>query len=130
MSWNILVVDDAAFVREALIQICTAGGHLVIGEAKTGTEAVQMALQHAPEVIIMDLVMPEKNGVEAIREIMDVLPQTLIVACSSIDQDFLIAKAREAGAVRFLAKPFRKQEVLDILSVLSSVRRRAGGKHV
>jgi two-component system chemotaxis response regulator CheY len=130
MSWDILIVDDAAFIREALIQICQSSGHLVVGEAANGNEAVEKALELRPQVIIMDLVMPEKNGVEAIREILELLPHTLIVACSSVDQEFLYTKAQQAGAVKFLAKPFKKQQVVDTLKALSSVGSQVGGSRV
>jgi two-component system chemotaxis response regulator CheY len=129
MTLNILVVDDAAFIREALIQICQLSGHIVVGEATNGQEAIDKATKLKPDVIIMDLVMPEKNGIEASREILEVWPNTKILACSSVDQEFLIAKAEQVGCVGFIAKPFKKQDIVDSLRNLSIQGPRLGGTH-
>lgn len=129
MTLNILVVDDAAFIREALIQICQMGGHIVVGEAANGQEAIEKATKLKPDVVLMDLVMPVKNGIEASREILEIWPQTKILACSSVDQEFLIAKSEQVGCVGFIAKPFKKQEIIESLRNLSLQGPRLGGTH-
>lgn len=118
MSFNILVVDDAAFIREALIQICKESGHWVVGEAVNGVEAIDKALALRPDVIIMDMVMPLKNGVEATTEILEKLPKTKIIACSTVDQQFLIKKALQIGCVSYINKPFKKSELIEALGFL------------
>jgi two-component system chemotaxis response regulator CheY len=115
MSCNVLIVDDAPFIREALMQICHAAGHWIVGEASNGIEAVRMTAQLRPDVIIIDLVMPEKNGIEAIHEIHEMDPEVRIIACSSADQEFLKLKAEIAGAHAFLAKPFTRENVIAII---------------
>lgn len=115
MSYNILVADDAAFIREAIMQICRESGHLIVGEASNGAEVVEKALRLRPQVIIMDLVMPYKNGIEAAQEILQVLPATRIIACSTVDQEIMKQKALLAGCKGFLGKPFRKAEVIEAL---------------
>jgi two-component system chemotaxis response regulator CheY len=115
MSFNILIVDDAAFIREALKQICEGAGHWVVGESKNGVEAVKMYQKYKPDVVLMDLVLPEKNGVEAIEEIRVNFPNAKIIACSSMDQEQLKTKAELAGAVAFLVKPFSRQQVISLI---------------
>jgi two-component system chemotaxis response regulator CheY len=127
MSLNIIIADDAAFIREALIQICKNAGHLVIAEAKNGEEAVKLSLELKPDLIIMDMVMPIKNGVQAIREIREFGLDVQIIGCTSVDQDFLIAQAHEAGANSILLKPFKKNEVIAILNSIQSESMAKGG---
>jgi len=129
MTLNIFVVDDAAFIREALIQICQLAGHIVVGEATNGQEAVQKATVLKPDVILMDLVMPIKNGIEAAREILEIWPDTRIIACSSVDQEFLIAKAEQVGCLGFIGKPFKKKEIIETLKNLSMSGPKFGGTH-
>ncbi len=118
MSFNILIVDDAAFIREALIQICREAGHLVIGEAADGVEAVAKALSLKPDLIIMDMVMPHKNGVEATIEILEKLPRMKIIACSTVDQEFLKKNALQAGCLSFISKPFKKKDIIEALGYI------------
>lgn len=116
MSYNVLIVDDAAFIREALIQICHEAGHLVVGEASNGVEAVEKSISTQPNLIIMDMVMPLKNGVEATIEILEKFPSMKIIACSTVDQEFLMQKALKAGCLSYISKPFKKQQILDAIS--------------
>lgn len=118
MSLNILIVDDAAFIREALIQICRESGHLVVGEAADGVEAVSKAIGLRPDLIIMDMVMPLKNGVEATTEILAMFPQMKIIACSTVDQEFLKRSALQAGCLSFISKPFKKKDITEALGYI------------
>ena len=117
-----MVVDDAAFIREALIQICKESGHLVVGEASDGVEAVAKALSLRPDVIIMDMVMPLKNGVEAVTEILEKMPKMKIIACSTVDQEFLKDRALKAGCLGFVSKPFKKIEIIEALSLVRQLQ--------
>jgi two-component system, chemotaxis family, chemotaxis protein CheY len=118
MSFNILVVDDAAFIREALIQICREAGHHVVGEASNGIEAVEKAVALKPNVILMDIVMPLKNGVEAAAEILEKLPRVKIIACSTVDQEFMAKKALQVGCVSFISKPFKKKDIIEAIGFI------------
>lgn len=119
MSVKVLIVDDAAFIREALIQICLQAGYQVVGEASNGEEAVLRAQALQPHVIIMDMVLPLKNGIEAATEILQTFPQIKIIACTSMEPRFISEKSKQAGCVGFLAKPFKKQDVLSLLAELN-----------
>ena len=106
-----MIVDDAGFVREILSNMVIKLGHVVIAEAATGTEAVAKALQLKPDVIFMDLVLPEKNGIEAVAEIKEVQPGCKFVAVSTIEEEFVVKNAMHAGCVAYLKKPFTKKDV-------------------
>lgn len=111
MSYNVLIVDDAGFIREILTNMVLQAGHRVVGEATTGTEAVKKAFSLKPDIIFMDLVLPEKNGVEAAIEIFEGLPGCKMIAVSTIEEEFVRRKAMESGFVAYLKKPFSKADV-------------------
>jgi two-component system chemotaxis response regulator CheY len=111
MGRKVLIVDDAPFVREVLRHHLQKLGHQVVGEASNGTEAVDMAAKLKPELIIMDIVMPEKSGVQAIKEIVKAELDVKILACSTVDQEIMVSRAVEAGAHDFLHKPFKSKEL-------------------
>ena len=109
---KLMIVDDAPFIREVVRQIAEAKNIEVIGEAENGEEAVTMALKLKPDVILMDVVMPKKSGIEAAREIKEKMPQIKIIACSTVDQDAMVMKAIESGCSDFVPKPFEKEQLL------------------
>jgi two-component system chemotaxis response regulator CheY len=111
MSYKVMIVDDAGFVREILSNMVTQLGHAVVAEAATGVEAVAKALQMKPDVIIMDLVLPEKNGIEAVAEIREVQPGCKFIAVSTIEEEFVVKNAMQAGCAAYLKKPFTKKDV-------------------
>ncbi|MCC6278206.1 MAG: response regulator [Oligoflexia bacterium] len=124
MGRKVLVVDDAAFVREVLRTHLQRLGHEVVGEAANGAEAIAMAQKLKPELIIMDLVMPEKSGIQAIKEILSENRRVRILACSTIDQELMMTRAVEAGAHDFLHKPFKAKDLQErIDSVFSNQSR-------
>jgi two-component system chemotaxis response regulator CheY len=112
---NVLIVDDAPFIRDVLRHIIKRAGHEVVGEAEDGVQAIQMAQELQPHLIIMDIVMPLKSGVQATKEILEILPDTKIIACSTVDQDNMLMKVMEAGAVEYIKKPFHALEVVRII---------------
>ncbi len=115
---NVLLVDDAPFVRDILRQIFTKGGHTVVGEAENGIEAVDKALKLKPDLIIMDIVMPLKSGVQATIEIKELHPEIRVIACSTLDQENMLLKVMEAGAEAFINKPFDVKQVNDVVAKL------------
>jgi two-component system chemotaxis response regulator CheY len=113
MSARVLIVDDAAFMRATLRDIFTRSGFSVVGEAKNGREAVELYARHLPDLVTMDIVMPEMSGIEAVRTITSVHPQAKIIMCSAMGQQSLVIEAIQAGARDFVIKPFQATRVLE-----------------
>lgn len=130
MSLNIIIADDAAFVREALTQICKDAGHFVVAQARNGIEAIDFARKYQPDAIIMDMVMPEKNGIESTEEILKDNPEIKIIACSTVDQKFVVKDAIKAGCISYLEKPFTKRSVLEAISFIKKDKNQLGGRNV
>lgn len=112
MAIRFIVVDDAAFLRELVKNILTDAGHIFVGEAANGVEALQVAQSSLPDLVFMDMVMPQKNGIEATKEIKSFLPEVKVIGCSTIDQEGLIAQAKSAGFDAYIQKPFTKEQIL------------------
>lgn len=116
MAYRVLIADDAGFVREILRMVCVSYGYEVVAEAQDGEEAVSLAIQHQPDVVIIDLVMPKLNGIAAAEAIKSSCPDTQLVAISTLDQSEMSEKAMHAGCVAYLKKPFSRREVGQVLS--------------
>jgi two-component system chemotaxis response regulator CheY len=112
MGIKLVIVDDAPFIREVLRHIFTGTEITVVGEAHDGEEAVEVVKKLRPGVVLMDIVMPRKSGIEATVEIMRDLPETRVVACSTVDQNSMVMRALEAGCCNYLVKPFKAEDVL------------------
>ncbi|CAG9621854.1 response regulator [Sutcliffiella rhizosphaerae] len=112
---KVLVVDDAKFMRLTIRNILTNSNHTVIGEAENGKEAVALYRNHQPDLVTMDITMPEMNGIEAVREILNEFPKAKIIMCSAMGQQRLIVDAIEAGAKDFIVKPFDENRVLEAI---------------
>lgn len=110
---RILVVDDAAFMRMMIKSILEAGGHEVVAEASNGIEAIHHYAQHVPDVVTMDITMPEMDGIEAVKAIVEKHPDAKVLMCSAMGQQKMILDAVRAGAKGFIVKPFDKERVLD-----------------
>lgn len=113
---RVLICDDSAFMRLILKRILTDNGHDVIAEASDGTMAVMLARQHKPDLITMDITMPQMNGIEAAKCIHAEDPAVPIVMVSALGQRDLITEAAQAGAVDFIVKPFEAGQVLHTLA--------------
>ena len=121
MGAKVLIVDDALFMRNMLRNIFSESGFDIVGEAQNGNEAIEMYQQLKPDLVTMDIVMPEKNGIEALKEIMAADGTARIVICSALGQESLIMEALEAGARDFIVKPFKPPKVIEVAQkVLSS----------
>ncbi|WP_183603589.1 response regulator [Paenibacillus phyllosphaerae] len=110
---KILVVDDAAFMRLMLKDILTKGGHEVVGEAENGLVAIERYNNLKPDLVTMDITMPEMEGIDAVREIKKADPSARIVMCSAMGQQMMVVQAIQAGAKDFIVKPFQPDRVLD-----------------
>jgi len=112
---KVLVVDDSVFMRDIIKDIFAAGGFTVVGEAGNGVEAVEKYKELKPDLVTMDLVMPYRNGIDATREILRADTRALVVMCSALGQETMVMEAIEAGAVDFIVKPPRAEDVLAVV---------------
>lgn len=113
MSHTVLVCDDAIFMRTMISDILTQAGFEVVGEAETGIEAVERYDKLKPDLVTMDIVMPDMGGIEAVREICQRNPEAKILMCSAMGQQALVVEAIQAGAKDFVVKPFQPSRVLE-----------------
>lgn len=113
MQHTVLVCDDAAFMRAMLSDILTQAGLDVIGEAQSGVEAVQKYRDLRPDLVTMDLLMPDMGGIDAVREIVTIDPGARVLMCSAMGQQSLVLEALQAGARDFVVKPFQPSRVLE-----------------
>lgn len=116
--YTVLLCDDALFMRTMLRGIVDSGGYEVIGEAGNGRAAVEMYATLRPDLVIMDMVMPEMSGLDAVREIRALDPCARIVMCSAMGQQQLVSDALASGARGFITKPFTASRVLEALADL------------
>ena len=122
MKSTVLVVDDAIFMRKMISDILEGHGMEIVGEADTGSEAVNKYMELKPDLVTMDIIMPEMNGIDAVRSIISADSQAKIVMCSALGQQALVQDALAAGAKDFLIKPFNPSRVIEVVSrVLNQV---------
>jgi two-component system, chemotaxis family, chemotaxis protein CheY len=110
---RVLIVDDAAFMRKMLSDALTGGGHEVVGEAGNGVEAVERFQELRPDLTTLDITMPEKDGIQALKEILSFDPAARVVMCSALGQESKVLESIKAGAKDFVVKPFQADRVLD-----------------
>jgi two-component system, chemotaxis family, chemotaxis protein CheY len=113
---RVLIVDDAAFMRKMLTDVLARGGHEVIGEGRNGTEAVTKFEELRPDIMTLDITMPEKDGLVALHEILALEPAAKIVMCSALGQESKVLAAIRSGAKDFVVKPFQPDRVLDAIA--------------
>ena len=118
MSGKVLIVDDAIFMRTMIGDILRQAGFEVVGEASTGVEAVQKYKELNPDLVTMDIVMPDMGGIDAVREITKEDPDARILMCSAMGQQGLVVEAIQAGARDFVVKPFQASRVLEAVQRL------------
>ena len=110
---RILVVDDAAFMRKVVSDALQSGGHEVVGQAANGVEAIERHRELRPDLITLDITMPEMDGLTALREIMSADPSAKVIMCSALGQDSKVIESIKAGATDFVVKPFQAERVLE-----------------
>ncbi len=113
---RILIADDAAFMRMMIKNILTQDGHEVVGEATNGAEAVARYAELQPDVMTMDITMPEKDGIEALKEIIAADPKAKVVMCSALGQETKVIESIRSGAKDFVVKPFQRDRVLSAVT--------------
>ena len=113
---RILIVDDAKFMRITLTNILKNADHEIVGEAENGREAVVLYRQLRPDLVTMDITMPEMSGLDAVKEIKKDFNDAKIIMCSAMGQQKMVVDAIEEGAKDFIVKPFDGSQVIDSVS--------------
>lgn len=120
MATRILIVDDAVFMRTVLKKMLEEDGYDVCGEAGNGIDAIKQAKDLQPDVVTLDITMPEMDGVTALPQIMEAAPNTKVIMCSAMGQQPMVVDAIKNGARDFIVKPFQKARVMQAIeNVLS-----------
>ncbi|AHM56649.1 chemotaxis protein CheY [Peptoclostridium acidaminophilum DSM 3953] len=113
MGKRILLVDDAAFMRMMIKDILTKNGYDIVGEAENGLKAIEKFKELAPELVIMDITMPEMDGIQAVKEIKALDKDAKIIMCSAMGQQAMVIEAIQSGARDFIVKPFQADRILE-----------------
>ena len=113
MAKNILIFDDAAFMRMMIKDILTKNGYNVAGEAENGVKAVEKYQETKPDLVLMDITMPEMDGIQALKKIKQLDPNASVVMCSAMGQQAMVIESIQSGARDFIVKPFQADRVLE-----------------
>ena len=120
MSRTVLICDDAIFMRTMVSDILQQAGFEVVGEAESGLQAIEKYQALRPDLVTMDIVMPDMGGIDAVREITKLDPQARVLMCSAMGQQALVVEALQAGARDFVVKPFQPSRVLEAVERILS----------
>ncbi|RAV22717.1 response regulator [Paenibacillus contaminans] len=115
MAQRILIVDDAAFMRMMIRDIVSKNGYEVCGEANDGLQAVEKYKEVRPDLVTMDITMPEMDGIAALKEIKKIDPNARVIMCSAMGQQAMVIDAIQAGAKDFIVKPFQHDRVIEAI---------------
>ena len=113
MAKNILICDDAAFMRMMIKDILTKNGYNIAGEAENGQKAVEKYAELKPDLVLMDITMPEMDGIEALKRIKATDPSASVIMCSAMGQQAMVIEAIQNGAKDFIVKPFQADRVIE-----------------
>ena len=113
MAKNILICDDAAFMRMMIKDILTKNGYNIVGEAENGAKAVEKYAELKPDLVLMDITMPEMVGIEALKKIKAADANASIIMCSAMGQQAMVIESIQSGAKDFIVKPFQADRVLE-----------------
>jgi len=115
LAKSILVVDDAAFMRMMIKNILSKNGYEIVGEAENGQVAVELYKKLKPDLVTMDITMPEMNGIDGVKAIRGFDPNANIIMCSAMGQQAMVMEAIQAGAKDFIVKPFQQDRILQAI---------------
>lgn len=116
MSKRILIVDDAAFMRMMIKDILVKNGFEVVAEASDGREAIEKYQEYKPDLVTMDITMPEMDGITSLKKIRELDPQAKVIMCSAMGQQAMVIDAIQAGAKDFIVKPFQNDRVIEAIN--------------
>ena len=119
MAKSILICDDAAFMRVMIKDILTKNGYEVAGEAENGLKAVEKYNETKPDLVMMDITMPEMDGIQALKKIKEADASANIIMCSAMGQEAMVIEAIKAGAKDFIVKPFKPERIMKTLTSLN-----------
>ena len=120
MSNRVLIVDDAIFMRMKLKDILEKNGFEVVAEAQNGMEAIEKYKSERPDLVTMDITMPEMDGIEALKKIREIDNSAKVIMCSAMGQQGMVMDAIKAGAIDFIVKPFDTTRVIESLGKVSN----------
>lgn len=115
MAHKILIVDDAAFMRMMIKDILSKNGYEVVGEANDGSQAIEKYKELKPDLVTMDITMPEMDGITALKEIKKIDAGAKVIMCSAMGQQAMVIDAIQAGAKDFIVKPFQADRVIEAI---------------
>ena len=113
MAKNIMICDDAAFMRMMIKDILTKNGYNIAGEAENGAKAVEKYNELKPDLVLMDITMPEMDGIEALKKIKAGDPNAMVIMCSAMGQQAMVIESIQSGAKDFIVKPFQADRVIE-----------------
>ena len=113
MAKNIMICDDAAFMRMMIKDILTKNGYNIAGEAENGAKAVEKYAELKPDLVLMDITMPEMDGIQALKKIRESDPYVAIIMCSAMGQQAMVIESIQSGAKDFIVKPFQADRVIE-----------------
>ena len=113
MAKNILICDDAAFMRMMIKDILTKNGYNVAAEAENGVKAIEKYSETKPDLVLMDITMPEMDGIQALKKIKELDPSASVIMCSAMGQQAMVIESIQSGAKDFIVKPFQADRVIE-----------------
>ena len=113
MAKSILICDDAAFMRMMIKDILVKNGYNIAGEAENGVKAVEKYQETKPDLVLMDITMPEMDGIQALKKIKEGDPNACVIMCSAMGQQAMVIESIQAGAKDFIVKPFQADRVIE-----------------
>ena len=115
MNKRILIVDDSFYMRTMLKNMLTDAGYEVVGEAANGAQALEMATSTKPDLITLDVILPDNTGLDVLKSLRQTQPSAKVVMCSAVGQEVIVNEAIENGALAYIVKPFSEEKVLEIV---------------
>lgn len=110
---KVMICDDAAFMRMMIKDILTKGGYEIAAEAENGLKAVEKYPEVKPDLVLMDITMPDMDGIQALKKIKEIDPSANVIMCSAMGQQAMVIEAIQSGAKDFIVKPFQAERVLE-----------------
>jgi two-component system chemotaxis response regulator CheY len=122
MDHTVLLVDDSMFARKVMVQVLTELGHHVVGEAADGMRVSELYRALRPDIVLLDIHMPERDGFDVLRELKQTAPEAKVILISSMKQLDIQARAKQAGAFSFIPKPLEKYALMRMLHEVELAR--------
>lgn len=120
MALKCLIVEDSSFMREIYrYSLCDLQNIEIVAEAQDGEEALRLILEIQPDILLLDLILPLKNGLDILKEMASISPQTKTIVISSLEDEATVLKAKALGAITYLKKPFTKLQLLNAIDEVS-----------